>query len=108
MVEQMIPVVTFSVFVAMGNTLEITVVMQAQSYFHQAQWLIGSIPDMWNDYKEIKKGLDRIQKFLSLPNVQEGLISESENKDIALSVKGDFSWGLSKRGEDDLDEEKSI
>ena len=63
---------------------------------------------MWNDYKEIKKGLDRIQKFLSLPNVQEGLILESDNKDIALSVKGDFSWGLSKRGEDDLDEEKSI
>ena len=30
LVEQMIPVVTFSVFVAMGNTLEITVVMQAQ------------------------------------------------------------------------------
>ena len=63
---------------------------------------------MWNDYKEIKKGLDRIQKFLSLPNVQEGLVSESAEKDIALSVQGDFSWGLSKRGEDDLDEEKSI
>jgi hypothetical protein len=64
---------------------------------------------MWNDYKEIKKGLDRIQKFLSLPNVQEGLISEqAPEKDIALSVQGNFSWGLSKRGEDDLDEEKSI
>ena len=64
---------------------------------------------MWNNYKEIKKGLDRIQKFLSLPNVQEGLISEqAPEKDIALSVQGNFSWGLSKRGEDDLDEEKSI
>ena len=63
---------------------------------------------MLNDYKDIKKGLDRIQKFLSLPNVQEGLISESAEKDIALSVKGDFSWGLSKRGEVDSDEKKSI
>ena len=63
---------------------------------------------MWNEYKEMKKGLDRIQKFLSLPNVQEGLISEQAEKDIALSVQGNFSWGLSKRGEDDLDEEKSI
>ena len=35
LVEQMIPVVTFSVFVAMGNTLEITVVMQAQEHFCQ-------------------------------------------------------------------------
>ena len=65
----MIPVVTFSVFVAMGNTLEITVVMQAQNHFWDAQYLIGSIPELWNEYKEIKKGLDRIQKFLSLPNV---------------------------------------
>ena len=63
---------------------------------------------MWNEYKEIKKGLDRIQKFLSLPNVQEGLISEYAVKDIALSVQGNFSWGLSKRGEYDLDEDKSI
>ena len=63
---------------------------------------------MWNEYKEIKKGLDRIQKFLSLPNVQEGIISEQAEKDIALSVQGNFSWGLSKRGEDDLDEDKSI
>ena len=84
--EHMIPGVTFSVFVAMGNTFEITVVMQAQSYFHQAQWLIGSIPDMWNDYKEIKKSLDRIQKFLTLSNVQQGLMSETIDKDIALSV----------------------
>ena len=106
--EHMIPVVTFSVFVAMGNTLEIAVVMRAQGYFWQVEWLIGSIPQMFSEYKDIKKSLDRIQKFLALADVQEGLTSESIDKDIALSVKGDFSWGLSKRGEDDLDEDKNI
>ena len=62
--RSLIPVVTFSMFIGMGNELELSTVIIAQEYFFRLAPIIETLPRMWQSYKDIKKGLSKIDEFL--------------------------------------------
>ncbi len=69
MIPQMIPAVAFSTYIGMGYTLDLAVALIALSYFSRLIWAIGYLPDLLNDFNELKGAFSRIQDFLKTPNV---------------------------------------
>jgi hypothetical protein len=65
----MLPNLFFSIYIAMGNKTELSIIIMAENYFYQLQSLLTSIPSVWNDYLNLKKKFDRVDKFLKLANV---------------------------------------
>ena len=62
--RSLIPVVTFSLFIGMGNELELSTVIISQEYFFRLAPIIETLPRMWQSFKDIKKGLSKIDEFL--------------------------------------------
>jgi ABC-type bacteriocin/lantibiotic exporter with double-glycine peptidase domain len=67
--NQLIPVVTFSVFVGLGNTLDLAMVIVAQDYFFRLAPILTALPNLWKSYRDIQTGLERIDSFLKMPDV---------------------------------------
>lgn len=79
-------------FVGLGNTLDLAMVIVAQDYFFRLAPILTAVPNLWKSYKDIQTGLERIDSFLKMPDVQSGLRGHSN--EYALEVKGNFSWGF--------------
>ncbi len=60
----MLPKLFFSIYIAMGNKTELQIIIMAENYFYQLQSLLSTIPSVWNDYLDLKKMFDRVDKFL--------------------------------------------
>lgn len=70
LVPQMIPVVVFLVFLASGNSLDLAVSLIALPYFDRLISVFSQTPELVNKYNELVIAFSRIQKFLSLKDVQ--------------------------------------
>jgi len=71
------------------------------------------VPYFVAELVEVVASLKRIEGFLDLDEVQSGIVKKGKagSSEVALSVKGNFSWGFSAKkkkseGNDD-DENKS-
>jgi len=73
MIPQMIPAVAFSTYIGMGYTLDLSVALIALSYFGRLIWSIGYLPDLINDFNELKGAFTRIENFLKTSNVQQSI-----------------------------------
>jgi len=60
MVPQMIPVVVFFTFIAIGNTLDLAVSLIALSYFDRLIQTISQLPDLVNKFNEQNISFSRI------------------------------------------------
>ena len=97
MIPQMIPAVAFSTYIGMGYTLDLSVALIALSYFGRLIWSISYLPDLINDLNELQGAFKRIEYFLKTPNVQVSLKSQIKEGNIAIKMKGNFSWGFQEK-----------
>jgi len=61
-------------------------------------------------YGECKQSFVRIQDFLLLTELQEGMKgSFKQNKDhLSLKVKGNFTWGLTRTAKKTTDDDEEV
>lgn len=104
----LLPAVTFSVYIATGNVLEYNVAVAALIIFSIMQEPLIQVPYFVSELVEVIASLKRIEGFLDLDEVQQGVIEHGtpQSSEIALSVKGNFSWGFSTKKKEEDDGEK--
>ena len=58
---------------------------------------------------EVILSLKRIEGFLDLDEVQSDIVlrGQSTDSELAVSIKGSFSWGFSSRSKNQKEDEKS-
>ena len=69
LVKAILPNLFFSISIAMGNKTDLSMTIIAENYFSQLEELLKSIPSIWNNYLDLKKKFDRVDKFLKLANL---------------------------------------
>ena len=101
----LLPAATFSVYIATGHTLDYNVAVAALIIFSLMQEPLIQVPYFVQELVEVISSLKRIEGFLDLNEVQQGVVEHGSagNSEIALSVKGNFSWGFSMKKKDDED-----
>ena len=109
MFPSLLPAVTFSVHIATGHTLEYNVAVAALIIFSIMQEPLIQIPYFITELVEVIQSLKRIEGFLDLEEVQTGIVKRGQitDSELALSIKGNFSWGFSTRSKKDESEKKS-
>ena len=107
MFPNLLPCVTFSVHIATGHTLTYGVTVAALIIFSIMQDPLVQFPYFITMLIEVIQSLKRIEKFLDLDEVQKGIIARGkrQDSDMAISVKGNFSWGFSTKKKEE--EEKT-
>lgn len=56
----MIPAIAFTTYIGMGYTLDLSVALIALSYFGRLIWSIAYLPELINDFNEVKGAFTRI------------------------------------------------
>lgn len=110
----LLPAVTYSVFIAQGNVLDFQVAAASMVIFGLMQGPLIQVPFFFSEIINLVVSMRRIEGFLDLDEVQNGIIdknpeSEQATTGIAFSIKGNFSWGFStkkKEAEEDSDGER--
>jgi cytochrome c biogenesis factor len=51
--RSLLPVLTFTIFVGFGNTLDLATVIVAQDYFYRLSPVLTAVPNMLKSYKDI-------------------------------------------------------
>lgn len=73
MLPNLIPAVCFSAFIGFGGTLDLGTAVMSLAYFNKLSWTQKWFPDFLTNYHEMLISFQRIEEFLHLPNIQEGL-----------------------------------
>jgi ABC-type multidrug transport system fused ATPase/permease subunit len=95
MLPNLIPAVCFATFIGRGGTLDLGTAVLSLTYFGKLSWTQNWFPNFLTNYHEMLISFDRIEEFLNIANVQEGLkLRLPEDDPNAIEIKGDFSWGL--------------
>ncbi len=98
LLPNLIPAVCFTFYIGLGNNLDLSTAVMTLAYFNKLSWTQSWFPKFLTNYHELGVSFTRIQKFLSMPNVQEGLKGVLPvNSGIAISVEGNYSWGYSEK-----------
>ena len=102
----LLPAMTFLTYIATGHTLDYNVAVAALIIFTIMQEPLIQVPYFMTELVEVISSLKRIEGFLDLDQVQKGICEQvsSDASDIAISVKGNFSWGFSTKKKEDEDE----
>ena len=105
----MVPSVCFAVFIGLGNEIDLATAVVAMIYFDRLTWCQNWFPKFLTDYQEMSVSFNRIQRFLLIPDVQTNFKDRSKliNSDIALTIKGNFSWGFSDKSNEDFQQQDS-
>ena len=99
----MLPLVAFSTYIGAGNTLKFNVAVSALVIFNLMQDPLVQVPFFLSEIVNLIVSMRRIEGFLDLEEVQSGIIERNDSGDggeVALSLKGNFSWGFSSKKND--------
>ena len=97
---RILPVSMFATYIWMGNQLTLSLALLALVLIDQLRQPIDSFPWYIKSYKEMLVSTKCIQKFLICDEVQSNITHRIiDSKKPALSVKGNFSWGVEAKKE---------
>lgn len=109
----MLPAVTFATFIGTGHTLDFNVAVAALVIFNLMQGPLIQVPFFCSEAINLIVSMKRIEGFLDLDQVQEGIVERSNaesqqpsNSELAFSIKGNFSWGFSTSKDKAKDSQK--
>ena len=110
MFNNFLPAVTFSVYIAYsGQTLSLSVAVLALVLFDFISKPLLELPTFLGDLVSLIVSLKRIDNFLDLHEVQSGITERvNDSSEIALSLKGNFSWGFNTAKNDESEESEGI
>ena len=97
---------TFSTYIGLGHTLDFSLAVASLVLFNLMKSPLISVPLFFGDFIDLMVSMKRIDKFISLHEVQRGIIEhvdsdpswlvDNQSKShVSLQIKGDFSWGFS-------------
>jgi ABC-type transport system involved in cytochrome bd biosynthesis fused ATPase/permease subunit len=65
----MVPIFTFALTVYFGNTLDLAMIIIAQGYFGQMQWVMNEVPEIYKCTGEALEHYQKLEDFLQLPDI---------------------------------------
>ena len=94
-----VPVILYGFYVKNGNTLDLSSIAVVNMMIGKIQFRLNEINRMFKDIFRVKEAMQRMNDFYMAPEIQKGLIDKKsiggdDDDGIALSIKGNFSWGI--------------
>ena len=94
-----VPVILFGFYVKNGNILDLSSIAVVNMMIGKIQFRLNEINRMFKDIFRVKEAMQRMNDFYMAPEIQKGLIDKKsiggeDDDGIALSIKGNFSWGV--------------
>ena len=98
-VQYLVPFLAISTYVYQGNEISMSQIVITSIMLNKAKRNFQRIVEFLIDATDLFAAMKRINAFLGTSEVQKNIIKQSKNdtEEIALSVKGSFSWGIDCR-----------
>jgi len=87
-------------YVYMGNTLSLSTLTLSTIMLNRIRSKLNLSQYLYRDYFNLMESMERLWLFYCAPESQRGLIDRrpaADSDDVALSIKGDFSWGVTPK-----------
>ena len=87
----------FSRYFGSGKTIQLSEMTLAIQMIYKIHGSIDRIRGIYREIFEIDETLTRLDRFYRAPEIQKGLInknSEDSESEYAITMKGNFSWGI--------------
>jgi len=106
----LVSVITIGLYQYLHESFKISVLLMGLAIFSSIQDPIRYIPALVNGLIDAKNSLNRIEKFIRQPEIEENNLIQcefDENKDYSIIIEnGYFSWGVKQKKNEDEDNEK--
>ncbi|XP_060081600.1 ATP-binding cassette sub-family C member 10-like [Ylistrum balloti] len=93
-------ILTFGIYTVMGNTLTATKMFTTLTVFSKLTGSLNRLPTVFSAIIEAAVSLERIEKFIALPNIDSEIyyepIQEYSSKNVISVNDGKFGWGRKK------------
>ena len=91
-----------------GNTISMASIFTTLMMIDWLHWPMHMLPHFFENVRRTRRDMKRIQKFLLVDEIQQDLVVEEEKMwgRPALEIKGNFTWGLVSKQEDEDSEEE--
>jgi len=85
---------SFSLFIGLGQSLNLAVAYTVLTVFQQIQSPIRWLPMFIGQFIEFTVAMERIQNFLRCAEINETMVHIDPNRIEAVSIQGNYHWGL--------------
>jgi ATP-binding cassette subfamily C (CFTR/MRP) protein 1 len=85
---------SFSLFIGLGQSLNLAVAYTVLTIFQQIQSPIRWLPMFIGQLIEFTVAMGRIQNFLGCDEINETIVHKDPNRIEAVSIQGNYHWGL--------------
>ena len=94
-----LPVILYGLYVKNGNVLNLSSIAVVNMMIGKIQYRVSEIKRLFKDVFRVLESMQRLNDFFVAPEIQKGLIDKKtvggdDDDGIALSIKGNFSWGV--------------
>ena len=106
--EKILPVIMFCTYVYFGNQITMAKIVLCEVMIRRFNGNIGHLIRIYMQWDELTESLQKVHKFYASNEIQKGIIKKSKDVDneVALKVKGNFSWGFQKKDDSEKDKDK--
>jgi ABC-type bacteriocin/lantibiotic exporter with double-glycine peptidase domain len=97
----LVSLITIGLYQYLHQSFKISVLLMGLAIFSAIQDPIRYVPALINGLIDAKNSLNRIEKFIRQPEINENILKQcefDENKDYSILIEnGYFSWGVKQK-----------
>jgi ABC-type bacteriocin/lantibiotic exporter with double-glycine peptidase domain len=98
--HHLMPVVIFSVYMALGNTLTLSKMAIAGIMVNRIRDRIHQSKGLYDRYFEVRDSMEKLWRYYTAPEAQKGLITRADFStaaEHAMTIQGTFSWSVTPK-----------
>ena len=116
LIDRTLPMLVFCTYSYFGNEMTMAKIVLCEIMIRKFNGQLGYVIHMFTDWSNLTESLQKVHTFYVSNEVQKGIVNKIDEsnevqrdssklgKEIALRIKGNFSWGWDKQ--EKKDEEK--
>ena len=109
LINNMLPLSVFSLYVYLGNEMSMSQIVLTTIMLNKVKDKCRHATHVYEMFKEVTDSMKKIQKYYASDEVQASIVRnvKDSNNNTALRLKGNFSWGFEKQEKDKEEDEES-
>ena len=111
MISNFLPLAVFSTYVYLGNEMSMSQIVLTSIMLNKFKDRLRHATHIYEMFKELAEAMEKIHKYYASDEVQSNIVknTKDDKNNIALKVKGNFSWGFEKKkDEDEKEKDKEV